>query len=76
MNDKRHCPHIGLYVSVFVDFRWKLVILMAVKTFFEKIFWRLTDLKLFRELLVSLSNDRTPFFSTATKMFLISGFIF
>ena len=30
MKNKRHCPHIGLYMSVFIDFRWKLVILMAV----------------------------------------------
>ena len=30
-NNKRHCPHIGLHLSVFIDFRWKLAILMAVK---------------------------------------------
>ena len=40
MIDKRHFPQIRLYFSVFIDFRWKLVILMAVKTL-KIIFWKI-----------------------------------
>ena len=78
MNKKRSCPHIGLYLSVFIDFRWRLVILMVLWTFyFENSFWTLTNLKLyFANIVVSLSSDRAPIFSTVYKINLVSGFIF
>ena len=53
---------------------------MAVKTLkiiFRNIFLNTNQSQIFfRELLVSLSSDKTPFFSSATKITLVSGFIF
>ena len=52
---------------------------MAVKTLriiIRKFFWTLTILKLFSELLVSLSIDRAHLLSAATNYYPVIGFIF
>ena len=71
MHDQHKCTPMRASLSVFIDFRWKLLKLMAVKILknnFSNFFWSLTNLKLFRELLASVSIDRSHLLSTATKI--------
>ena len=65
-------------LSWFIDFRWKLLKLTAVenlKKVFRKIFVN-TKKSYFRELLVSVSNDRAHLLFITIKINLVSGFIF
>ena len=68
MLDKHLCPSIKLCLSVFVDFCWTLLNLMAVKT--SKIIFRKNFLNInqFKLIFVNCTNASviigTPFFST------------
>ena len=64
-------------LSVLIDFRWKLLNLMSIKTIketFENFINR--SLLYFRKLWVNLSNQRTLFLTTATMTIIGSNFFF
>ena len=73
MHENHSCAPIEAYLSVFVDFRWKLLNLTAVKTLkiiIRNIFWTLANLKLI------IVNCKSVTVMTAVSSFLLQPNLF